>query len=123
MGRGDRSRSHPAPNPKPLEMLVMHNCYVPAIAAASTLLIYPPLNKSGAPTTKGISVDGTLARADLHRDSVGATGGGESLTLGSTRIVTIPEWMDPIATASGAGHRSIPVAAIGHGPGGAVRLI
>jgi hypothetical protein len=119
----DPTRYHQEPNSKPLELLVMHDCYVPAIAAASTLLIYPPQNKGGTPTANGISVDGTLARVDLHQDSIGATGAGESLTLGATRIITIPEWMDPIATASGAGHRSIPVAAIGHASGGAFGLI
>jgi hypothetical protein len=119
----DPTRYHQEPNSKPLELLVMHYCYVPSITAGSTLLIYPPQNKGGTPTAKGISVDGTLARVDLHRDSIGATGAGESLTLGATRIVTIPEWMDPIATASGAGYRSIPVAAIGHASGGAFGLI
>jgi hypothetical protein len=119
----DPTRYHQEPNPKPPELLVMHDCYVPSIVAASTLLIYPPQNKGGVPAAKGISVYGTLARVDLHRDSIGGSGAGESLTLGATRIVTIPEWMDPIATASGAGHRSIPVAAIGHASGGAFGLI
>lgn len=116
------------PDAKPLDLVVMHDCYVPAIAAGATLFIYPPQNKRGMPLSAGISrigisVDGTLSSADLHRDSIGASGAGESLTLGATRIVTIPEWMDPIATAGGAGHRSIPVAAIGRGSSGAVGLI
>jgi hypothetical protein len=117
----DPTRYHFQAGPKPLDLVVMHDCYVPAIAAAATLFIYPPQNKSGTPS--GISVDGTLASADLHRDSTGASGAGESLTLGATRIVTIPEWMDPVATAAGAGHRSIPVGAIGRGSNGAVGLI
>jgi hypothetical protein len=106
----------------------MHDCYIPAIAAGATLFIYPPQNKRGTPNSAGISkmgisVDGTLPSADLHRDSIGASGAGESLTLSATRIITIPEWMDPIATAAGAGHRSIPVAAIGRASTGAVGLI
>jgi hypothetical protein len=117
----DPARYHFQAGPKPLDLVVMHDCYVPAIATAATLFIYPPQNKSGTPS--GISVDGTLASADLHRDSTGASGAGESLTLGATRIVTIPEWMDPVATAAGAGHRSIPVAAIGRGANGATGLI
>jgi hypothetical protein len=108
---------------KPLELVVMHDCYVPAIAAASTLFIYPPQNKTGAPLQGGVSVDGTLASVDLNARSFGASGGGESVTLGATRIVALPEWMDPIATAAGAGHRSIPVAAFGRASGGPVGVI
>jgi hypothetical protein len=129
----DPSRYRPEASPigagaKPLELVVMHDFYMPAIAAASTLLIYPPQNKSGTPSPagisrEGISVDGTLANVDLHGQSIGASGGGESLTLGATRIVALPEWMDSIASAAGAGHRSIPVAAIGHASGGPVGLI
>jgi len=124
----DPARYRPQAAPKPLDLVVMHDCYIPAIAAAATLFIYPPQNKRGMPDSAGISrmgisVDGTLASADLHRDSIGASGAGESLTLGATRIVAIPEWMDPVATAAGAGHRSIPVAAIGRGSTGAVGLI
>jgi hypothetical protein len=119
----------PGSAPKPLDLVVMHDCYVPAIAAAASLFIYPPQNKQPAGIAKigisqmGISVDGTLPSADLQRDSIGASGAGESMNLGATRIVTIPEWMDPIATAAGAGHRSIPVAAIGRGSNGAIGLI
>jgi hypothetical protein len=116
-----RYRPQAAPGAKPLDLIVMNDCYVPALAAAATLFVYPPQNKRGIPA--GISVDGTLPSADLHRDSIGASGGGESLTLGATRIITIPEWMDPIATAAGAGHHSIPVAAIGRESTGAVGVI
>ncbi len=108
---------------KPFELVVMHDCYVPAIAAGSTLFVYPPQNKSGAPRPDGISVDGALANVDLNAASIGALGGGESVTLGATRIVELPEWMDPIATAAGPGHRSIPVAAFGDASGGPVALI
>jgi hypothetical protein len=118
-----REASPPVSGAKPLDLVVMHDCYIPALAAGATLFIYPPQNKRGAPQPSGISVSGTLASADLNRDSMGASGAGESLNLGATRIVAIPEWMDPIATAAGAGHRSIPVAAIGRGSTGAVGLI
>ena len=111
------------PDPKPFELVVMHDCYISAIAAASTLLIFPPQEKSGAPSLEGISVKSTLAGVDLHAGSIGASGGGESVTLGATRIVAIPEWMDPIATAAGPGHRSIPVAAFGRASGGTVGVI
>lgn len=119
----DPARYRSQPGAKPLDLVVMHDCYIPALAAAATLFIYPPQNKRGTAQPSGISVNGTLASADLHRDSIGASDAGESLTLGATRIVAIPEWMDPVATAAGAGHRSIPVAAIGRGSTGAVGLI
>ena len=123
----DPAQYHPDPNyaagAKPFELVVMHDCYVHAIAAASTLLIYPPQDKSGATLPEGISVSGALASVDLHAGSIGASGGGESVTLGATRVVAIPEWMDPIATAAGAGHRSIPVAAFGRASAGPVGVI
>src|SRR5208282_5240434 len=102
----------------------MHDCYV-AAGAASTLLIYPPqLAKNLAYAGGiGISVNGTLASADIRSDAMGEAPGIESLTLGATRIVAIPEWMDLIATATGPGHSSIPVAAIGHAAGGSVGVL
>jgi hypothetical protein len=47
----------------------------------------------------------------------------ESMTLGATRIVAIPEWMDQLAIAAGPGHSSIPIAAIGRAAGGAVGVL
>lgn len=116
------------PGAKPFDLVVMHDCYVPALAAASTLLLYPPQNKGGTPhpngiSQEGLSVDGALANVDLNAGSIGASGAGESVTLDATRIVALPEWMDPIATAAGPGHRSIPVAAFGHAAAGPVGLI
>jgi Aerotolerance regulator N-terminal len=117
--------AHYLPDTKPLELVVMHDCYVSGIAAASTLLIYPPQNKNGASLQDGISVGGTFAGAELHAGSksIGASGGGESVTLGATRIVAVPEWMDPIANAAGPGHQSIPAVAFGRAAGGPVGLI
>ena len=118
-----RPDANPVAGSKPFELVMMHDCYVPAIAAAATLLIYPPQNKSGAPLPEGISVDGAIASVDLHAGSIGASGGGESVILGATRLVAIPEWMDPIATAAGGGHRSIPVAAFGRASAGPVGVV
>ncbi len=113
------------PNAKPLELAVMHDCYVPAAGAASTLLIYPPqLAKNLAYADGiGISVNGTLASADIRSDAMGEAPGTESLTLGATRIVAIPEWMNLIATATGPAHSSIPLAAIGRAAGGPVGVL
>ncbi len=113
------------PNAKPLELVVMHDCYVPVAGAASTLLIYPPQVAKNSPYAAaiGISVRGTLASADIRSDAMGEAPGIESLALGATRIVAIPEWMDLIATATGPAHSSIPLAAIGRGAGGPVGVL
>jgi len=111
------------PDGKPFELVVMHDCYISAISAASTLFIFPPQDKTSAPSLQGISVASTLTGADLHAGSIGASGGGESVTRGATRVVGLPEWMDPIATAAGTGHRSIPVAGFGRASGGPVGVI
>jgi hypothetical protein len=110
---------------KPLDLVVMHDCYVPVARAASTLLIYPPRPAKNIPSAAaiGISVNGTLASADISGDAAGKAPGIESLALGATRIVAIPEWMDLIAAAAGPAHSPIPIAAIGRGPGGPVGVL
>ncbi|HSY78027.1 MAG TPA: BatA domain-containing protein [Verrucomicrobiae bacterium] len=105
---------------KPFDLVIMHDCYVPAVKAASTLFIYPP---SAAKSPQGISVNGTLASADIRPDATDESPGLESLTLGATRVVAVPEWMDLIATATGPSHSSIPLAAIGRAAGGPVGVI
>ena len=105
---------------KPFDLVIMHDCYVPAVKGASTLLIYPPpAAKSGL----GISVKGTLASADIRADATDESPGIESLTLGATRVVAVPEWMDLLSTATGPSHSSIPLAAIGRAAGGPVGVI
>jgi len=110
---------------KPLDLVVMHDCYVPVAGAASTLLIYPPPVAKSSPYADGIgiSVGGTLASAEIRGDATGESPVMESLALGATRIVAIPEWMDLIATATGPGHSSIPLAAIGRAAGGPVGVL
>ena len=105
---------------KPFDLVIMHDCYVPAVKGASTLLIYPP---PAAKSVQGISVNGTLASADIRADATGDSPGIESLTLGATRVVAIPEWMDLLATATGPGHSSISLAALGRAAGGPVGVI
>jgi hypothetical protein len=108
------------PNAKPFEMAVMHDCYQPAVKAASTLLIYPPQAEQNG---IGIAVDGTIASADIRGDATGASPALESLKLGSTRIVAVPEWMDLLATATAPGHPSIPIAAAGRAANGSVGVL
>jgi hypothetical protein len=108
------------PDAKPFEMVVMHDSYVPAIKAESTLLIYPPqVAKNGI----GIAVDGTIASADIRGDAAEGSTALNSLQLGATRIVAVPEWMDLIASASGPGRSSIPIAAVGRNAGGPVGVL
>jgi Ca-activated chloride channel homolog len=107
---------------KPLELVVMHDCYVP-VAAASTLLIYPPQASKSASNATGISVYGTMASADIRGDATGESPAVESLTLGATRLVALPEWMDLIATAAGPGHSSIPLDAMGRAANGPVGML
>ena len=49
------------PDAMPFEIVVMHDCYVPAVKAATTLLIYPP---HAAKNGSGISVE----RDDCERE-------------------------------------------------------
>jgi hypothetical protein len=108
-------------NARPLDLVVMHDCYVPALKAASTLFLYPP---QGAKSSQaGVTVDGTIASADIRGEATDASARIESLTLGATRVVAIPEWMDLLATATGPGHSSIPLAAIGRAANGPVGVI
>jgi hypothetical protein len=108
---------------KPLELVVMHDAYLPSIKAASTLLIFPPQAAKNSPRAPGIAVDGTIASADIRNDPTDESAMLESMTLGATRIVAVPEWMDLVATATGAGHSSIPLAAIGRASGGPLGVV
>jgi hypothetical protein len=113
------------PRAKPLDLVIMHDCDVPVISAASTLLIYPPQAGKNAryASAIGISVSGTLASADIRGDATGESTGLNSIALGATRIFAIPEWMDMIATATGPGHSSIPLAAVGRATNGFVGVL
>jgi Aerotolerance regulator N-terminal len=113
------------PRAKPLDLVIMHDCDVPMISAASTLLIYPPQAGKNAryASAIGISVSGTLASADIRGDATGESTGLNSIALGATRIFAIPEWMDMIATATGPGHSSIPLAAVGRATNGFVGVL
>ncbi|HZC45932.1 MAG TPA: BatA domain-containing protein [Candidatus Acidoferrum sp.] len=115
----------PGADAKPLDLVVMHDCYVPAVKAASTLLIYPPQAAKNSQSTAaiGILVNGTLATADTRDGATGESSGNESMALGATRVLAIPDWMDLLATATGPGRSSIPLAAIGHAASGPVGVL
>jgi hypothetical protein len=107
---------------KPLDLVVMHDCYVTVPGATSTLLIYPPRNAKYAASV-GISVNGTLASADVRADPISEWNALDPIALHATRIVAIPDWMDLIATATGPGHASIPLAAVGRTATGPVGVL
>ncbi len=110
---------------KPLDLVVMHDCYLPAVKAESTLLIYPPPAAKNAQYAAGIgiSVSGTLASANIRADAMDESPAVESMPLGATRVVAIPEWMDLLATAAGPAHSSIPLAAAGRAANGPVGVL
>ena len=66
----------PGRGAKPLDLVVMHDCYVPAARAASTLLIHPPRPAKNLPSAAaiGISVNGTIASADISAGAGGPVG-------------------------------------------------
>ncbi|HYL58443.1 MAG TPA: BatA domain-containing protein [Candidatus Acidoferrales bacterium] len=116
----DPGKYHPAAGAPQFDLAVMHDSYLPAVAAPSTLLIFPP-QRGQTPLVDGIAVEGTAPHAEIRSDAFAA--GAGSMTLGETRIMAFPEWMDSIATAAAAGHRSIPVAAIGRSTTGPIGVI
>ncbi len=60
------AQSNAGANAKPLELAVMHDCYLPAVKAASTLLIYPPQAAKVRRTRGiGISVNGTACELPI----------------------------------------------------------
>ncbi|HYK63379.1 MAG TPA: hypothetical protein VEY94_00410, partial [Patescibacteria group bacterium] len=115
--------SKPPTEAKPFDLVVMHDSYLPVAGAASTLLIYPPQAPNKSVAGVGITVSGTLASADLRGDTTGDSTALDSIALGATRIIAIPEWMDLLATATGPGHSSTPVAAVGRAASGSVGVL
>jgi Aerotolerance regulator N-terminal/von Willebrand factor type A domain len=107
---------------KPLDLVVMHDCYLAVAGAASTLLIYPPKSARYAAGI-GISVNETIASADVRGDTTGEWNALDPIALHATRVVAIPDWMDLIATATAPGHPSIPLAALGHTATGPVGVL
>ena len=121
---------HPAPSAtnaespaKPYELVVMHDSDLPAVSGASTLLIYPPQARGAQPPPYGVSVTGTVPGAELHDELIGASSNAPAMMLESTRIIALPDWIEPVASASTIGHPAFPVAAIGRSASGRVGLI
>ncbi len=108
---------------KPYELVVMHDAIAPEIAASSALLIYPPPAAIAARPRYGISVEGTVPGAQISDDLTGIASGAKAMGLESTRVIALPDWIEPIAMAATGGHPPFPAAAIGHSADGKVGVI
>jgi hypothetical protein len=105
----------------PIALAVMHDCYVPGIAADSTLLIYPPAARSAA-LPAGIKVEGSAPLAEMRTEGGGAA--GAPTLLGPARVIAIPEWMHPIANATRSGEFApITAAAAGRTASGSIGVV
>ncbi len=114
----DPADFHAPAGAAPYELAVMHDCYLPHVAARSTLLVYPPANPPRLARVPGLSVEGSLSAATMTgpRD--------DAVKLGATRILAVPEWMEVLATAAASGANTrIPVSAIGKIPDGRVGVL
>ncbi len=98
------------------DLVVMHDCYRPGIAASAALLIYPP--PSAAAALAGLRVAGTLPASQLRGASEPGAPGGATLPLGATRIIEMPEWMQVTTTAHAGDRSPFPAAAVGHARSG-----
>ena len=110
--------------PHPLELAVMHDCYVPGIAAASTLLVYPPTVVPPKARIPGLAIAPEKAPIFLTagRDQVFGTGQGTMLS--AVRSLTLPEWMETVAMGvTPSGSEVLPLAAIGRVPGGRIGVV
>jgi Aerotolerance regulator N-terminal/von Willebrand factor type A domain len=85
-----------AANAMPLALAVMHDCYVANIAAAATLLIYPPAH--GVTLPAAIKVIATVRSADMRDPDGGAT--QPPRALGGIRRMALPAWMSALAIAT-----------------------
>ncbi len=101
------------------ELAVMHDCYLPEVAASAVLLIYPPATV-GIP---GMSVTGSLGNAEMRARSPEGGLAGNALTLGATRLVEVPEWMDVPMTARSGERGPFPAAALGRAASGRLGIV
>jgi hypothetical protein len=119
----DPAGYHPNPNSgHPLQLAVMHDCYVPGLSAASILLIDPPAAAPPEARIPGVSVSSATVPVIL--------GGGESndaspgIVLPGARILTLPDWMETVASGVKAGtNELVPLAAIGRIPTGRIGIL
>ncbi|HTR61385.1 MAG TPA: VWA domain-containing protein [Candidatus Binataceae bacterium] len=110
--------------PHPLELAVMHDCYVPGIAAASTLLIYPPTAIPPRARIPGLSISWNPVPVFMTGGRGQVFGTGQGTMLSAVRSLTLPEWMETVAMGvTPSGSDVLPLAAIGRIPGGRIGVV
>jgi hypothetical protein len=110
--------------PHPLDLAIMHDCYVPGIAAASTLLVYPPTAIPPKARIPGLAIASGTGQIVLTGGRDQAFGTGQGTMLSAVRSLTLPEWMETVAMGvTPNGSDLLPLAAIGRIPGGRIGVI
>ncbi|MHB8383567.1 MAG: BatA domain-containing protein [Candidatus Binataceae bacterium] len=108
------------------DLTVMHDCDVPGVAARARLLIYPPLALSSSSGGKipGLRIEGTARSAAMSSERGAEPAGGADAALGATRIMRLPEWMNPLNYAThGSEGTVIPIVAVGEVTGGRAAVV
>jgi hypothetical protein len=109
---------------KRYDLAVMHDCYVPGIAAGSTLMVYPPLSPASRTEIPGLRIDGTARSAAMSSERGAERSGDAGAVLGATRVLQLPEWMDALDYAThGNTGAVIPIVAMGEVPSGRIGVI
>ncbi|HUY28722.1 MAG TPA: BatA domain-containing protein [Candidatus Binataceae bacterium] len=118
---------------RPYALAVMHDCEVRGVAAASTLLIFPPLSHHGtaaAPSDSvrakfpGLRVEATLGSATMNAGLARAQSAGAVSALDATRVLEVPQWMNVLDYAThGSAAAVTPIVAVGEIPAGRAAVI
>jgi len=107
-----------------LDLVVMHDSYVPGIASAATLLIYPPTAIPPKASIPGLTISANTAPVFLIGDRNQEFGSGQGTMLSAVRRMNLPEWMDTVANGlTPVESELMPLAAIGRIPGGRIGLV
>lgn len=119
----DPTRYRVDKNAPQFALVVVHDSDPPPISAASTLAIYPrPDSHRASDAHAGFVVAGSLPGAEMHEGANPSTS-TDSVVLGRTRVLTLADWMQPVATARSGERGPLPAAALGRGPAGLVGVL
>ncbi len=104
-------------------LAILHDCNPSGINAAARLFVFPEPLLKGSHRTPVANVPGSVAAVEL--ESRQDTGPLTTPTLlGPSRILSLPGWMDALATGAPLdGHDSFPVAAVGRQLDGRVGVL
>ncbi|MGC1675984.1 MAG: BatA domain-containing protein [Candidatus Binataceae bacterium] len=110
--------------PKRYDLAVMHDCYVPGIGAAATLMVFPPLSSAFGAEIPGLKISGTARSAAMSSERGVEPAAGVGVALGATRVMQLPEWMDALEYATyGSAGAIVPIVAAGAAPSGRIGLV